>query len=171
MCVNDGCCPCQSSSRVATIVRASSIGAPAGMTPTHRLQTERRPDRPYQGRHSRHGRDAERADAADGADDSRGQCRRRGAGGGGASAPTPRESARPDREESGRSGRPEGRWGGRDVRSGPRIAAAPTDVHFLAGSWQTGVNRCLSLSTAVTLYARKPLETQRLGRFCDSGEA
>ncbi len=37
------------------------------------------------------------------------------------------------------------------------------NVHFLAGSWQTGVNRCLCLSTDVTSNARKPLKQSGLG--------
>ncbi len=44
-----------------------------------------------------------------------------------------------------------------------------THVHFLAGSWQMGVNRRLRVSSDVTLDARKPLKTQCLVRFGDSG--
>ncbi len=50
-------------------------------------------------------------------------------------------------------------WDGGDF---PR---ASTDVHFLAGSWQTGVNRCLCMSTDVTSDARKPLKQSGFGGF------
>ena len=50
-------------------------------------------------------------------------------------------------------------------RSALLIVQPATDVHFLAGSWHWGANRCLCMLSDVKSDARKPLKTQRLMRF------